>query len=144
MSTDWNFYLFGTQSGPKIGPLRPIFSLHLKVLAMSMWSNTDVNQWKPLRKWIKTWILTYFGTQNGPDIGPLRPIFHTPLKVLAMSMWGNICVKPVNTFWESEFWLTLRSKMAKNGVFEAYIVHTSESSPNDHIKQDWSDSRRKL
>ena len=33
---------FGVQSGPKIGPLRPIFSTHLKVLAMCMWSNTDV------------------------------------------------------------------------------------------------------
>ena len=30
----------GAQSGPKIGPLRTIFSTHIKVLGMSMWSNT--------------------------------------------------------------------------------------------------------
>ena len=37
---------FLAQSGPKIGPLRPIFSTHIKVLGMSMWSNTVV---KPLK-----------------------------------------------------------------------------------------------
>ena len=36
------FNYFGAQSAPKIGLLRPIFSILLKVLAMSMWSNTDV------------------------------------------------------------------------------------------------------
>ena len=35
-------YLGGGPKWPKIGPLRPIFSTHLKLLAMSMWSNTDV------------------------------------------------------------------------------------------------------
>ena len=36
----------GAQSGPKIGLLRPIFSTQLKVLGMSMWSNTVV---KPVK-----------------------------------------------------------------------------------------------
>ena len=35
-----------------------------------------------LRKWSRTWILTYLGTETGPKIGFLRPIFHTPLNAL--------------------------------------------------------------
>ena len=40
----------GAQSGPKIGPLRPIFYTHLKVLGMSMWSNTVVKPVKTFEK----------------------------------------------------------------------------------------------
>ena len=36
--------IYGAQCGPKIGPLRPIFSTYLKLFAMSMWSNTDVKK----------------------------------------------------------------------------------------------------
>ena len=100
-------------------------------------------------KWPKTGIFTYLGTQGGPKIGPLRPIFHTPLKVFTMRIWSNTDVKPVETFWESdqspEFLHTLGSKMAKkNWAFEAHIVHISESSSNEHIKQDWCESRGNL
>ena len=43
MTKDRNFYLYWDPKWPpKIGPLRPIFSTHLKVLVMNMWSNTDV------------------------------------------------------------------------------------------------------
>ena len=46
-TTSGNFLTYlGAQSGPKIGPLRLIFSTHLKVLGMSMWSNTVV---KPVK-----------------------------------------------------------------------------------------------
>ena len=44
------FYLFGVQSGPKIEPLRPILSTHLKVLAMRTWSNTDVKRVEKMTK----------------------------------------------------------------------------------------------
>ena len=40
------FTYFWAESGPKIVPLRSIFSSHLKVLAISMWRNTDV---KPVK-----------------------------------------------------------------------------------------------
>ena len=43
MTKDRNFDLFG---GPTNWPLRPIFSTHIKVLGMGMWSNTVV---KPVR-----------------------------------------------------------------------------------------------
>ena len=39
-------FTYSTQCGPKIWLLMPIFSTPLKVLAMSMWSNTDV---KPVK-----------------------------------------------------------------------------------------------
>ena len=83
-----NFYLFWGSKWPKSGPLRPISSTHLKVLAMSMWSNTDVKPLQTLfRKWPKSGILTFIGPKT-PQIGPLWPISHAPLKVLAMCMWS--------------------------------------------------------
>ena len=107
------FIYFGAQNGKKIGPLRPIFSTRLKVLAMSMWSNIDV---KPVKTFWESDL--NFDLLWGPKIAPLSPIFHTPLKVLAMSTWSNTDVKPVKTFWESdwstEFWLIFGSKMAQN------------------------------
>ena len=48
------FTYFGCKSGPKIGPLRTIFSTHLKVLAMSMWRNTDFKSVKTLWESDKT------------------------------------------------------------------------------------------
>ena len=127
----------GDQIGPKIGSLRPISSIYLKVLAMSMWSNIDVKPMKTfLRKWPKTGILTYFGAQSGPKIGSLRPIFHTSLKVLAMSMWSNTDVKPVKTLCKSDerperleraykarlMWMhrKLFSKIVKNLNFDSF------------------------
>ena len=56
-------------------------------------------------------------------------------------MRSNTDVKPAKIFRESdqtpEFWLTVGPKKA----FEAHIVHISESSFNEHIKQDWCESR---
>ena len=70
----------GAQSGTKIGPLMPIFSTALKVLEMSMWSNTDVKPKHLFRKWSKTGILPYFGVQNGSKIGPVGSIIYIHLK----------------------------------------------------------------
>ena len=59
------FTYLGVRSGPNIRPLRHILSTHLKVLAMSMW--TDVKPMKTfLRKWPKTSIFTLL-------LGPKRP-----------------------------------------------------------------------
>ena len=110
------------------------------------------NQWKLfLREWQKTSVLTYIWAQNGPKIGPLRPIFHTSQKVLAISMWSNTDVKTVKTF-DSENVLTKCPKFRilthfrvqsgpKMCAVGAHIVHIFESSSNEHIKQDWCESR---
>ena len=49
--------IWRAHGGPKIGPLRPIFSTHLKVLGMSMWSNTVV---KPVK--------TFWESDQTPEI----------------------------------------------------------------------------
>ena len=65
--------IWGAQSDPKIGPLSPMFSTPLKVLTMSMWSNTDM---KPVKTFgendqrLEFWL-------SGSKIGPLRPILYT-------------------------------------------------------------------
>ena len=51
------FTYLGAQSGPKIGTLRHIFSTPLKVLGMSMWSNTVV---KPVK--------TFWESDQTPEI----------------------------------------------------------------------------
>ena len=134
----------GTQSDPKIGLLMPIYSTHLNKFA-SMWSNILGNQWKLFEKITKDQNFHVFWDPKWPQSGPLKPIFHKPLKVLAMCMWSNIDVKPVKTFWECDqspkFWVTLGPKWPKKLPFEAYIVHISISSSNEHIKQDWCKSR---
>ena len=63
----------GAQSGPKIGPLRPIFSTHLKVIGMSMWSNTVV---KPVK--------TFWESDQTPEI------FLTlgPKMAQKLGLWG--------------------------------------------------------
>ena len=119
------FTYSGAQSNPKIGPLRPISSTHLKVLVKQYWGKLSENCW---RKLPKTLNFNLFGAQNGTKIGLLRPIFHAPLKLLAMSMWSNTDVKPVKKFWDCdispEFWLTLESKMApKLGCWGSYGTH---------------------
>ena len=82
------FTYFEAQSGPKFGPLMPIFSTHLEVLLMSMsrkqyYCETSENFWESDQT---PEIFTYFGAQNGPEIGPLRPILYTSLKVAPMSI----------------------------------------------------------
>ena len=76
------------------------------------------------------------------SIGSLGPTFYTPLKVVAMSTWNNTDVKPVKTFWENnqrpEFWACFGTK---NWASDAHTAHISESSSNEHIKQDWWESR---
>ena len=54
----------GAQRAKKIRPLRPIFSTHLKVLVMSMWSNADVKI--ILRKWPKSRVFTKMAPKLGP------------------------------------------------------------------------------
>ena len=130
--------------GPK-WPKKEAHLLYTSKKNCSMWSNTDMKHWKLFEKMTIDQNFDFLGAQNRPKIGPLRPIFHTPLKVLAMRMWSNTDMQPVKTFWESdhrtEFLLTFGPKMAKNWAFMAHIVHISESRSNEHIKQDWCESR---
>ena len=78
-----SFTYFGTQSCPKIGLLRLIFSTHLKVFAMNMWSNTDVKYWKRFEKMTKDLHFDLFWGPKWPQNWPLKPILHTPLNELA-------------------------------------------------------------
>ena len=70
------FTYFGAQSGPKIRPLRPIFSTPLKVFAMHMWSNTNVKPVKIFEKMTKEQNFDLFGrpkwSQNWDSVA------HTP------------------------------------------------------------------
>ena len=83
----------GAQSGPKIGPLRPIFSTRLKVLGMSMWSNTVV---KPVK--------TFWESDQTPEIFLLW--------AQKFGLWGPY----FTLLWirKPEFWLIWRHKMAQN------------------------------
>ena len=101
---------------------------------------TVENVW---RKWPMTGILIYFGTQHGPKIGPMRPIIHTPPEVATMSMWKKILMW---NQWKSFEKMTNDRNFGPiwgpfNWASEAHIVHISESSYNEHIKQDWYESR---
>ena len=135
----WIFIYFGAQKLDLWGP----YSTRLKVLAMSMWSNTDVKPAKTfwesgqspeflltlgskMAQKLGLWgpYCTHFGAQKLDLWGP----YSTRLKVLAMSMWSNTDVKPAKTFWESgqspEFLLTLGSKMAqKLDLWGPYCTH---------------------
>ena len=80
------------------------------------------NQWKNLRKWLKTWIMFYFRAQNDPEIGPLRPIFNTPLKV-AQSNWH------VNKDWCETSGKFLR-KRPKTGIFTYFGARSGPCYPH--------------
>ena len=77
------FTYFGTQSGPKIGPLRPIFSTHLrlKVFAMSMWSDTDVKM-KPVKTFWESDQTLEFLLTLGPKMAQKLGLWH---------VWGPYC-----------------------------------------------------
>ena len=61
---------------------------------------------------------------------------------------SNTDVKPVKFFWKSdqtpEFWLWGPNGLKIGPLLLIHIVHISESSPNEHIKQDWCESRGKF
>ena len=75
VTNDRNFYLFRGQSGPNFVPLKPIFSTHLKVNAMSnleqYWCETSENV---LRKWPNTRIFYLICGPKWPrKLGIWRP-----------------------------------------------------------------------
>ena len=93
---------------------------------------------KTVQKWPKTRIFfIYFGVQSSPKIGLVGPIFSTPLKVLQWACKATLICK----LWENdqrlEFWLIL---WPKNWTSEAHILQTSESSYNEHVKQNWCET----
>ena len=70
------FTYFGAPSGPKIGPLRPIFYTHLEVHAMSMWSHTDV---KPVKTFCGSDQMQEFQLTLGPKTAQ------------KLGLWGPYC-----------------------------------------------------
>ena len=146
---DRHFHLFWAQSGLKIRPVRSIFSIHQRVLAMSMWSNTAVKPGKTcFEEMTKDLNFTNFGAQNGPKIGSLRSIFLTSLKVLAMSMWNNTMWNMLKLFEKvtkiQNFDLFWVQNDQKNWAFETHIFHIYDSSSNEQMKQDWYESSGNL
>ena len=58
-----------------------------------------------------------------------------------MSIWNNTDVKPLETFWENDQRPQFYTySVPKIWAFEAHIIYISESSSNEHIKQDWCES----
>ena len=142
------FTYFGAQSGPKIGPLRPIFSTHLKVLAMSMWSNTDA---KPVKTFWENdqrpEFLLILGPKMAPKLGLWGPYFTHHWKYLqwvceAILMWNHRKLFEKVTKVQN-FDLLWGPKWPTNWAFEAHVVHISESNSIEHTKQDWCEFRGK-
>ena len=140
------FTYFVTQSAQKFGPLRHmIFSTHLKVLAMSKLNNTDV---KPVETFWENdqWpeFLLVWGAKMVPKLGLWGPYSTHFWKYLwaseAILMW-NLWKLFEKVTKVQNFHLLWDPKWPKNWAFEAHIVHISESSSNEHIMQDWCESR---
>ena len=134
-------FCFGAQNDPAIKPLRSIPNIPLKVAQIDMCTKTNAKQVEFfLRKWPKTRIFTQSDQKNWL----LRSIFSTHLTVFAMSIWSNTDVKSVTTFWEMtkelNFDLLWDPKWPKNWAPEAHILHTTESTCNEHEKQYWCET----
>ena len=146
MTKDQNFYLFLGPKWQKTGPLRPMFSTHLKVLAISMWSNNDVKPVKTFWEndqdlnfdlfWGPKWSQNWASDAHNP---------HTT---------ESICNEHVKQYWceTSENFLRKWPKSriliyfgVQNGPKIAPlrpILNISlKSSSNEHIKQDCCESR---
>ena len=79
--------ILGAQSVPKIGSLRPIFSTHLKVLAMSTWSKTVVRPVKTFGEIDQTpEFLITLGPKRAQKLGLWRPYF--------THLWKKIYIFP--------------------------------------------------
>ena len=145
----------GAQSGPKIGPLRSIFSTHLKVLAMSMWSNTVV---KPVK--------TFWESDQTPEI------FLTlgPKMAQKLDLWGPYFTHLWNwlqcAYKARLMWIQTKrfNKIFKNLNFDSFwgpkwpqiwasgapLLHTYKSSSNElvnmfqvNIAETFQENRRK-
>ena len=140
INKDQNFYSFWGPKWLKIGHLRPIFSTHLKVIAMSMYSNTDVKPVKTFWENSPEFWLT-LGSKMAPKLGLWGPYSTHCWKYLQWAcgtilMWNH---------WKhfekvtkvQNFCLLWGPKCPKDEVH----IHISESSSNEHIKQDWCESR---
>ena len=138
------FTYSGAHRGPNIGPLRPVLSTHLKVLAMSTWSNTDV---KPVKPFWENDQKPEFWIILRPEMAPILDLWG-PCSTYYwkyLSMWSDTDAKPVKTFEKvtkvQNLHLLCGPKRPKNLAFEAHIVQISAMSSNEHIKQDWYESR---
>ena len=151
MTKDRNFDFLGAQSGPKIGPLRPIFSKHLKVLGMSMWSNTVVKPVKTFWESDQTSeIFLTLGPKMAQKLG-LWDLYFTHLwKYLqcaykARLMW--IQTKLFNKIFENlNFDSFGGPEWPKIWASGASLLHTYKNSSNElvvNIAETFQENRRK-
>ena len=130
------FLILGPKVAPIIGPMRPKFTTHIKVVATSMWNNTDV---KPMiwENDQKPEFLFNWRSKMSPKLGPRGPYSTHRWKYLQWACESILMWSPFEKLTKVQnFDLLWCPKWPKNGAFEALIVHISESSPNEHIKQD--------
>ena len=88
---------------------------------------------KYLIKWLKTWIIIYLGAQYDLEIGPLGPIFNTPLKLARIDMYTKTDAKLVEIFLENDQKTGILTYLGD--LSEAHILHTYESTWNEHVKE---------
>ena len=132
----------GARNDPEIWPLRAILNILLKVAQIDMNIKTDA---KPVENFRENEQRPEFILILGPK-WHLRPIFSTHLKVLATSMWSNTQMKPVKRFLKKRTYIRILTdvgtpKWPRIWASEAHVVHISESSSNEHIKQDYCEPR---
>ena len=153
MRNQWPFYLrkwpkigiFFTFLRPKVAPKSglsgPYSTHHWKYLqwaskAILMW-----NQWKVPRNVI----LTYLGPKMVPRLGSWGSYSTHRWKYLQWGYEAILMWHQWKTFEKmtkvQNFYSLWGPKWAKNWVIEAHILHISESSSIEHIKQDWCESR---
>ena len=145
MNNHRNFHLFGGWKWQKSEPLRPISSTHLNVLAMRMWSNTDVKWLKNVSEnYQRPEFLLVLGPKTAPKLGSeLWGPYSTHLwnyLQCAILVWSQRKLFDKMTI-DQNFYLLLGPKWPKTWAFKAHIVRILGSSSNEHIKQDWCESR---
>ena len=142
MTGDLNLDLFWGQKWDKNGPLRPIFSTPLKILAMSMWSNTDVKPVKTVREndqRLQYWLI--WGANWSQNWASEAHILHT---------FKSSYNQHVKQYW-CEISRNILRKWPKTGIWDLFwspkigpmrpTVNTSLKVPPMHISSK-TDSRK--
>ena len=92
------------------------------------WCETNENFWENYQR-------PEYGIILEPRMASDAYILYTSNNIVTISIWNNTSVKPVEIF------LIIWSKSPTLGLCDP-IAHISQSSSsNEHIKQDWSESR---
>ena len=138
---DWRpelWYILGPKMTRKIRPLRPIFNIPLKVAQIDMYTKTDA---KPVENFCENDQRPEFLLILEPKVATSKSICNEHVKQYWCETNENFLRKLPNTRILAYFGAP---KRLRNWAFEAHTVHISESSFNEHIKQDWCESRGKF